>query len=387
MALKPGRPVKIAFAVVFAFLLLSGLASAQLVVKVNDDVNFRFGTLIQTWADWTQDPNSGGYSQNIFLRRVRFLLLASVAKNVSLFYQTDNPRLGNAGTNGNKIVNTGFLTLDAFCEWKIAGDVLMLDAGLFIVPSSRNALTRASNYLAFDIGAFAVLGNSLEQGIQTRDFGAGVHGYLGNERLEYRLAALDGRRQSSAEPAPPGSAGSRNPYRIAGRLNYDFFELEHGDTLISKYVYAGTNLGAKKVVAVGAWGDGQGPYKAYGADFMFDWPIVRDAVTVTGDYQHFEQDITNPTLPKQNDINVDGGYYFDAFKLQPFAVYQKQNFSDEARKTQNQQRYGGGLNWYLSGNNLKFSLLYERIVPATKPVTAKIKDTNRVAIQLQAYYF
>src|SRR5215472_6943442 len=75
-------------------------ATGQVVVKVNDVVNFRFGALLQGWGDWTQDANSGGYSQNFFLRRVRFILLANVAPGVSVFYQTDNARVGNAGATG-----------------------------------------------------------------------------------------------------------------------------------------------------------------------------------------------------------------------------------------------------------------------------------------------
>lgn len=381
------RSSEIAVAAALALLSFDAATSGQVIIRAKDDVNFRLGTLIQGWADWTQDATSKGYSQNMFLRRVRVLLMASLGKNLSAFYQTDNPRLGNAGISGNKIVSTGFVVQDAVFEWKLAGDALMLDGGLFIVPSSRNGMTGASTSLAFDIGAYTNQGNASEQGSATRDLGMAVHGYLADGRLEYRLAALDGRRQSSAETAPSGSAGSRNPYRVAGRLNYDFFDSEHGDTLVSKYVYAGTNLGVKKVVAVGIWGDGQGPYKAYGADFMFDWPVVKDAITVTGDYQHFEQNVASPTLPEQNDLYADAGYYFAAVKLQPFAVYQRQNFSDEARKSGNTRRYGGGFNWYVAGRNLKLSVLYERIVPSTKPVSAKTKDTNRLAIQLQVFCF
>ena len=113
-----GRSLCAALTALFAW---SAAAQGQVVVTVNDDVNFRFGLLAQGQGDWTQDANSEGYSDNFFLRRLRFILLANVAKNVSIFYQTDNPRVGNAGTNGSKIFNTGFITQDAFVEWKLAG--------------------------------------------------------------------------------------------------------------------------------------------------------------------------------------------------------------------------------------------------------------------------
>lgn len=384
--------------------LAPAVASAQVVVKVNDNVNFRLGLQFQGWADWTQDANSQAYSQNLLIRRIRFILDAHVAKDVSIFYQTDDPRIGNSGATGAKNIcssgancpASGFITQDAFVEWKLAGDALMLDGGLFLVPSSRNALTSTQSFLGFDIGTWALQGNGLEQGNGGRDYGVGLKGYVVDDRLEYRLAVFDGTRLT---PTPQtgglgAEAGSRNPYRVAGRVNYDFFDLEKAGAAGSNsasaangYVYAGTNRGTKKVFAIGAWGDGQGAYKAYGADFMFDWPIMKDAITITGNLQHYEQNITATTLPKQNDIYADAGYYFDVAKIQPFFVYQKLNFSDDARKTGNQQRYGGGINWYVSGQNMKVSIYYQRIAPEVKPVTAKVKDTNELTVQLQALYF
>ena len=39
------------FLAVMCLLLVPTLASAQATIKVNDNVNFRFGLLLQTWAD------------------------------------------------------------------------------------------------------------------------------------------------------------------------------------------------------------------------------------------------------------------------------------------------------------------------------------------------
>ena len=54
--LRPG-----AFAVAaLAFLLPAGFAPAQAVIKVNDDVNVKFGFLLQPQADWLQDGATQG---------------------------------------------------------------------------------------------------------------------------------------------------------------------------------------------------------------------------------------------------------------------------------------------------------------------------------------
>jgi hypothetical protein len=384
-----------AFAVLAAtvFLSLPSPAHAQVVVKVNDVVNFRLGIQLQAWADWLQDPNSEGYSQNFLIRRIRFILAGQLAKNLSIFYQTDEPRAGNAGTNGDKNIcsgtaascpATGFITQDAYAEWKLAGDALMLDGGLFLVPTSRNGLTSTQSFLAYDIGTWALQGNGIEKGNGGRDYGFGLKGYVADDRLEYRLAAFDGNRNpTTPQPAPYGpAAGSRNSARIAGRVQYDFLDVEKG------YVYAGTNRGTRKILALGGWGDGQGDYKAYGGDVFFDYPLVgKDALTAEFDYNHFEGGAKNPSLLKQNDVYTTAGWYFDAVKLQPFISYQKLNQTDDSKPPGDQERLSGGLNWYISNQNLKLSFLYEHIVPKNKPATARIKNTSHFSMQLQALYF
>jgi hypothetical protein len=368
-------------------------AHGQVVVKVNDDINFRFGAQLQTWAEWTQDPNSEGYSQNLYIRRIRFATLATIGPNVTVFYQTDNPNVGNSGVTGAKNFNTGFLTQDAFAEWKLLGDKLMLDGGLFYVPQSRNVLTSTTAVLSLAGGNFVQQQNAVTGSSTGRDWGFGLKGYLANDHLEYRAGVFSGQRQGTSPEEPPlgPAAGSRNSYRAAGRVQYDVFDTEKG------YTYVGTNRGARSTLAIGGWGDFQGDYKAYGADVATDFPTVKsDAVTFEADYIWYDggaqfQQIVNGTpvslLPRQSTFFSCAGYYFDAIKFQPFLRYERLDFHDDALASREQQRYGGGFNWYIFGQNLKISVAYERIVPKIQPTTAIIKDTNHVVVQLQAYYF
>ena len=379
--------------VFLAVLACPAAARSQVIAKVNDDINFRFGAQLQTWAEWTQDPNSEGYSQNLYIRRIRFATLATIGPKLTIFYQTDNPNVGNSGVTGAKNINSGFLTQDAFAEWKLFGDKLMLDGGLFYVPQSRNVLTSTTGVLSLVGGNFVQQQNAVTGSSTGRDWGFGLKGYLIDDHLEYRAGVFSGQRQGTTPEEPPlgPAAGSRNSYRAAGRLQYEFFDTEKG------YTYVGTNRGTRKIFAIGGWGDFQGDYRAYGADVATDFPVVKsDAVTFEADYIWYDggtqfQQIVNgipvSLLPRQSTFFTAAGYYFDAIKFQPFLRYERLDFRDDALASREQQRYGGGFNWYIFGQNLKISVAYERIVPKIKPTTALIKDTNHLVVQLQAYYF
>ena len=117
-----------------ALLLLAfgraGESEAQAIIKVNDNVNFKLGFLIQPQADFQEVANatnngSGGYQQNLLIRRVRLILGGQVAKNVFFFAETENGNLGKStqavgATTGVKSPGTGFNLLDAAGEWRIA---------------------------------------------------------------------------------------------------------------------------------------------------------------------------------------------------------------------------------------------------------------------------
>jgi len=377
-----------------AALALPGLASpaaGQVLVKVSDQVFFRFGLQLQGTLDWQQDPVSEGYSQNMYLRRIRAIMAGQVTKDVTFFFQTDAPRLGNAGTGTTtptKNLATGFLVQDAFGEWRAAGDAVILDAGLFFVPQSRNVLTGTSAVLSVDGGNFVQQQNALTGSSGGRDAGFAVKGYLAGDHLEYRLGVFDGLRS----PSTPGGAGSRNPLRFAGRVQWNFLDTEKG------YTYTGVNRGLKKILAVGGWADGQGDYLGWGADANVDLPTGKiGSVNFEVDYTAFDGGreftsvsggVVTPLLPKQDSIFAAAGFYHAATNLQPFVRYEKLDFSDAAFDSRGQQRIAGGLNWYIMANNLKLSGFYERIEPKVKtPANSQTKDTNHFLVQLQLYYF
>ena len=108
-------------------------------------------------------------------------------------------------------------------EWKPTKQ-FQVDGGLFIVPFSRNGLQSTLNYMTLDVSPLSTVTNTTTQSSALRDLGFQFKGFFVDDRLQYRVGAFDGERDSNG----------RNSMRTAGYLQYDFFDREKG------YLFTGT---------------------------------------------------------------------------------------------------------------------------------------------------
>lgn len=342
----------------------AGAAGAQATIKVGEDVSIRFGTLLQGWADWTQDPVSEGYAQNLYLRRVRLLVGGQIAKNITFFIETDNPNLGRAP----KALGSGFIVQDALAEIKFA-DPLTISAGLMFVPFCRNCIQSAATLLSLDYSSFAFLATPATQSSVGRDIGFQAKGYFNGNRIEYRVGAFQGFR----------ATGSRNPLRGVGRLQINLLDAETPGIF-----YTGTYLGTKRVLAIGGGFDMQsGPgdnYQAFAIDGFLDYPLT-DSVSVTAQVDYFMYDggQTFPTVIDQNAIFAEAGLYFKPMRLMPFVRFESQTFDPVA--SVDNTRYQAGFTYYFSGHNANLKAAFSRLNPDTG------NDSNQFTAQLQVFYY
>lgn len=361
-------------AVLLALCLVPGSANGQAIIKVSDNVNFRLGMLIQSWADWMQLNDAtgaaNGYQQNLFIRRARFFVGGQVAPNVTFFFMTDNPNLGKAVGTTAKAPGTGFIIQDAYLEWKVANEFI-LDAGLIFIPLCRNCIQSAATHLTMDYGTWTFQQSGATQSSVGRDTGFQAKGYLAKDHLEYRVGVFQGFRQT----------GSRNTLRSTARLMYNFFEVEKVP------FYPGTYLGKKKVVAVGAGIDLQSDYKAYAADLFLDLPVAKgDGVTGQFDFIRWDGGATFPTtagLNRNDAILAELGYYCSSGKVLPWLRFESQAFLDDVNSARNQKRYAGGLTWYAHGHNFNIRAGYTRIVPRADTT----ESTSQFTVQFQLFYY
>jgi hypothetical protein len=351
-------------------------AGAQALVKVNDVAYFRLGFYLQAQADWTQLANTAntdtdGYQQNLFLRRVRFLLAGRVAPNLYFFMETDNPRLGY-NKSGSTALGSGFQLIDGLAEWRLA-DALILDGGLIAVPYSRVALTGSIRLFFFDADPYGYLQQTATQSTAgNRDTGFLARGYFLDHRLEYRIGVFQGVRLP----------GVKNAFRASGRVQWEFFDREdlYSPSYIGGAFYPGTYLATKKVLAVGTGFDTQMDFRYYSGDIFAAIPIG-DAGSVEGQvqYQYLDGGVTFTTLSVQNTFAVDAGFFVKSLTFAPVFRYEQRTYNGQPAR--DESRSGVSLNYYVHGHNFNIKVAYIRIAPTTGV------STNQFAIQLQAFYY
>jgi len=337
-------------------------ARAQVLIKVNDDVNFKLGVLGQVQADWLDDTATGDTTQNLFIRRARLLFGGQVAKNVTFFIETDAPNLGKTLANG-KNINPQVIVQDAYGEFKVS-DAFMLDAGLMFVPFSRNSVQTAGSLLPIDYGAYTFSLSGATQSNVGRDTGFQAKGYFLENHLEYRIGAFQGARD----------ARSTRSFRYTGRVQYQFLEPEG-----TGFFYTGTYLGKKKVLAVGAAFDTQSDYHAWDADVFFDYPYGPGAVTAQLDYNRLDGGDTLLTVPKQNVVLLEVGYFIRDLKLTPVFQFTRRGIVDAS--TGDETRWSIGANYWWTGHNANVKAAYTRIDPYG------LGKQNEFTVQLQFFYF
>jgi hypothetical protein len=371
----------------------AGQSDAQALIKVNDNINFKVGMLMQPQVDFQEvrnltDDGGGGYQQNFLIRRLRFLIGGQVAKDVFFFAETENSTLGKStqavgGTQAAKSLATGFNLIDAVGEWRIAKE-FNVQFGEIRVPVSREALKGSTSQFMLDFSAYAFPTSAALQNNSERDTGVMLRGYFNCDRLEYRAGVFSGFRAPGVKNAP----------RFAGRLQYNFFDTE----VYSFVSLPGGYYGAKKILAIGGGYDTQNDYRYASADMYLDWPIPLGSFESSVQYQYINGGNTFATaLPQQNLFQVEGGIFLKGLGIAPIARYEQKRFTaanvNISTAPKNENRVAIGLNYYPfpktpNAFNLKFWWQRVQLTPgAAAGQTTSGYATNQFTIQMQIYYF
>lgn len=349
------------FAFGFAFLVaFSAPAAAQWQIGDEGKTSIKFGFLVQPRAEAIDSEDDT--AQNLFIRRLRILAGGTITEKLTFFFETDSPNLGKADAAGNK--NTGDVFIQDFVLSYAFAPQNYIDVGMILPALSHNTGQSAASLLAVDYGDYSFLHSGPTGSRVGRDYGVRARGYVLNDRLEYRAGVYQGARGTN----------SSNELRLIARGVVNVFEAEKG------LFYAGTYLGKKKVLAFGATLDHQDDYDTAGLDAFFDYPLKGgNAVTLQANLMNYDGGEFLASLPEQDALLIEGGFYSAATKLLPYVQYSTRDFDSPTRA--DQEKIQVGLSWMFGGHgrNLKFAV--------GQISTDGLDDANELQVQLQVFKF
>jgi len=370
--------VAVSTLVVLSVVLLPLKAHAALEIKSSDGTSsIKFGVLGQFQGETLTTIDGQDTSKDLYIRRFRILVGGNINENLSFFAETDNPNLGKVGNSATGATAKGAgntYMQDAYATYSF-GNEFMVDAGMLLFPVSHHSGQSAASLLGIDYGPYAFVWSTPTTSNVGRDYGVEARGYLANNHFEYRAGVFQGVR----------GVNSTNPERFMARVVYYPFQNEPG------YFYAGSYLGARKVLGIGVSYDTQDDYKAYGGDVFFDYPLAnKDVVTVQVDYTHYDgknfllstdtiTHITSQSLPKQNVIFGEAQYYFQSVKLAPFVQVNYENFDNETLKDNHFMQ--AGIAYYIKGQNANLKLGVGRFGGD------KQEDRTQILLRMQIFMF
>lgn len=357
-------------------------AQAQATIKINDSTSVRVGFLGQMWADFSQNVRQdSSIAQNLFIRRMRFILSAQIGSKLSFFFQTDDPNLGRTGPGNTKsLASQGFIVQDAYVEVKPWSGPHYVEAGLLLIPLCRNCITSAASLLPLDYSSYSFLSSGPTGSTNGRDVGFMAKGTFADQKVEYRAGIFSGARLNN--PQTPTVQTASNSLRGSGRLMVNFWEGE-----APGYVMPGTYLGRRKVFNVGAGFDLQSRYQALAADAFLSYPIGANGITLATTFIHYDGDTFFPTLPRQNTFEIEGGYHFTDAKITPWAKFETRSINSafQTAALQDDRRIQLGGTYYWVGNNLNVKAAYTR--GTFNVLNGAAINQNGFTLQLQGFYY
>ena len=215
-----------------------------------------------------------------------------------------------------------------------------------------------------------------------RDLGVQARGLLFGDHLEYRLGLFQGRREgpqaavpaTATTPAQLEQQGGRNFFRVAARVQINFLDAEPG------FFYAGTYLGAKRILSVGASYDFQDAYKYWAIDGFLDLPAGPGVITAQVNVAQWDGGSYLVTFPQQTAYMAEAGYLIGPIALSPIARFERLYVSNA--RAPDETRYVAGLAYWPFGHNFNVKAFYSRI-----QASDGIHDYDRFNLQAQVYFY
>lgn len=336
--------------------------------------------------DTGASPDGDGDATEFNFRRNRLALMGAWGDSFGLYVQTEYTEDRNILPFGvSDGTEDDFQMLDAVLRFKLT-DSVNLWMGKFKYNLTRENLEACEAPLTLDRSVVI-----RAPFVSTRDKGVALWGNLFENKFQYRFDVMNGRNDSASTP-------ESNP-RFSARVHVSLLDPEKG------YGYKGTYMGKKKVLTFGAAyqteaavasaGGEDVDYSAWTVDAFAEYPIEEiGTFTLSAAYVEYDledaykngtpdDDVTGLTGEK-NGGYVKAGYMFPSMPLQLFARAEGWSFAKLGGVyDQDVDILGLGFNYYLRGQNLKFTVEYSAL---DYDKDATVEDTDTLAAQVQVIF-
>ncbi|HSN92783.1 MAG TPA: selenite/tellurite reduction operon porin ExtI [Anaeromyxobacteraceae bacterium] len=316
--------------------------------------------------DQGTDATGAGSTSDFYVRRNRLSVHGAANETFGAVVQLEfngGQRLGDTAVMPEERAYE-LVLLDAFVTANLA-DTLKVRAGKTKHVLTREVQEGCFDPLTMDRSLFLSGPFSYDEPEKsTRDLGLVLWGNAYDRTFQYRLAVMQGNAFGDGKPDGIG-------LRYTGRVHLTFFDKEGG------IVYRGTYLGEKRVLTLGAGFEiqpsavhslgttGAEDYWAYTLDAFYEHPTGRGTFTVSGAYLRadFGRAGVRGVADAQGVPGEKSGYYWKAGYLwRQFQIYGRwENWSFASLNGVPGQKLGwlaGGLNYYVKGEDLRFTLEY-----------------------------
>lgn len=314
--------------------------------------------------------DGGDSTANFNFRRNRLAFMGKYGDMLSLYVQTEFTEDPNVGTLGveDRSNSTEFQMLDAVARFKF-NDAFRANVGKFKYSFSRENLEACEMPLTLDRSLFI-----RAPYVSTRDMGVGIWGNLQDGKFQYRADVMEGRKAGDEDANGNKSPDSNFRYTVRGHVSLLDAEKEYG--------YKGTYMGEKQVLTIGAayqyepdvaFGDatartGAKDYQAWTVDGFFEYPVEGvGTMTLSAAYADYDlgeaykvsANVDTDAIGLNGEKNgwyVKAGYMLPNLPLQFFGRYEQWSFAALNNiYDQDITWYGGGVNYYIWGQNLKLT--------------------------------
>ena len=347
----------------------------------------KIGLLFQPQFQSASSATLDGYSNNLYLRRTRLLVGGSLLGGTfEYFFDTDFANLFLPGpvttvsvdmmgmatsTTVVQKITPGMNIQDAFITWKAVGDMFKIDMGYMLPPLAHNAVQGATTLYSWDyFGNTFNSGNSFNASSSPvgRDAGLQLRGLVAGGLVEYRAGLFQGVRNA----ATATEVGARNFFRAAARVQVNLMDPETG------FFYAGSYLGAKKILSVGGSVDIQDEFKYFAGDVLADMPLGPGVFTAQVNVAHWDGGAFI-ALPSQTAVMGEVGFAIGALKLTPIVRAERLFLTGDNNDT---TRLGGGIALFAFNHTSNLKLFYTNI-----KLESAARGVNQFNLQWQLYFF